>query len=702
MKISTYSVICSALLMATSAFALPKASEIYPKLGIGYNIGNTMEVPKNPTEWGNIIPNEAIIKGIKDAGFGTVRIPCAWNSHTTNGEISEEWLATVKSLVDLCIKQGLYVMLNSHWDEGWLEDHVFDGQGYDKTGLVKSSAADVAALQQKYWTQIANYFKDYDEHLMFASANEPGVNDPWSYAVTEKVGDFDTDGGQWAFDATRMKVLKSFHEACIKGVRSTGGNNATRTIIVQMPRTEIDKYQLLANDYPTDEAGDGYTMAEAHFYPYQLTLMTQDDTWGGPFYYWEDVTTGDTKRTCSGTSLGSKKSIDSQFDKLKTAFTSKGIPVVIGEMGSIKRLDVLEGDNLKKHLESRAAWYGYTVKSAKEHGIVPVVWDTGDEGPGNFTIIRRQAKYGNNLGAVVDVEVMNAMREAFGEAKIEGNTIDDAVKESVSTDDKALLISYATKTADTSEAGTMRIDFSGADWTQYNAISFDMKVVGESAGPCTDKTHDGCGEYGWASVSLFNMSGSWKWKEVSLGNVADLGTFKNIKVEFGDGEGQLAFEQQKNVVSIGLNVYGTQFSGNMYLDNMLLWKADGTADTLNNFNKKMPNELSGTATGKLIAASATGEWSAADAAAKIATVYRAAQALELNVFQGGVQATFNASRSGKATAMLMNGLGQVIAKQEIYATSGANSITLHTDFHGQTFLVVKQGKNKFIQTVKLR
>ena len=68
-----------------------------------------------------------------------------------------------------------------------------------------------------------------------------------------------------------MQVLKQFHEACLKAVRSTGGNNATRIVVVQAPRTEIDKSPLLASMYPTDPAGDGYTMAEVHFYPYQFS-----------------------------------------------------------------------------------------------------------------------------------------------------------------------------------------------------------------------------------------------------------------------------------------------------------------------------------------------------------------------------------------------------------------------------------------------
>ena len=685
------------LLASTAAFALPKATEIYPDMGLGYNIGNTMEVPGNqggPTGWGNPFPDAAYVKAIKDAGFNTVRIPCAWDSHASNGTINAGWLDSVKTVVDLVINNGMYAILNSHWDGGWLEDHVFDGEGYDKTGLVNSSAATVAAKQESYWKQIATKFATYDEHLIFASANEPGVNDPWNGGA---------DNGQWAFDETRMQVLKQFHEACLKAVRSTGGNNATRIVVVQAPRTEIDKSPLLASMYPTDPAGEGYTMAEVHFYPYQFSLMTGgDEDWGKMFYYWEDQTPGnDAAHTCSGSALGSKSSIDQLFSGLKSRFYDKGIPVVIGEMGAVKRLDALTGDNLKYHLKARAAWYGYTVAAAKKNGLVPCVWDTGDEGNGNFTIIRRQVdKFGGKVGDITDVETLNAMREAYGQATVPGNSIDSIVTESLSTDDKALHISYKTIQADTAEAGTMRINTS-ADWSQYVAISFDMRVAGESAGPCLDQTRDGCNDNGWASVSLFNMSSEWKWNEVSLGNVSDLGTLKNYKIEFGDGDGQIAFEDASKMNAIGINVYGTQFTGDMYLDNMLLWKADGTADTLESFNKKKPS-LEGIASGELIQANTTGDWGKGSTISICKPKSAAPSKMLVSVRPGTVSATFTATKAAPVKAMLMNAMGQVIAQQSFTASKGMNSVELTSSYRGPAMLIVKQGSQQFVQKINLK
>jgi len=680
------------MLASTAAFALPKATEIYPDMGLGYNIGNTMEVPKNPTDWGNPFPDAAYVKAIKDAGFNTVRIPCAWDSHASNGTINAGWLDSVKTVVDLVINNGMYAILNSHWDGGWLEDHVFDGQGYDKTGLVNSSAATVAAKQESYWKQIATKFAEYDEHLIFASANEPGVNDPWNGGA---------DNGQWAFDETRMQVLKQFHEACLKAVRSTGGNNATRIVVVQSPRTEIDKSPLLASMYPTDPAGDGYTMAEVHFYPYQFSLMTSgDEDWGKMFYYWEDQTPGnDAAHTCSGSALGSKKSIDELFSGLKSRFYDKGIPVVIGEMGAVKRLS-LTGNNLKAHLNARAAWYGYTVAAAKKNGLVPCVWDTGDEGDGNFTIIRRQVnKFGGNVGDITDVETLNAMREAYGQAALPGGSIDSIVTQNPDIPDteagKGVQITYKSATSDSSEVGTLRINLSGTkkDLSKYVGIEIRMKGSVETAGPCTGAS-DGCGDYGWTSMDLFMMTGdSWDWFDANVLEQANQDleeTFQTFQIKWEDFRKEPTGLNSAN--AIGLNLYGTQVSGTITVDYIKGIKADGSTEVIDDFDKKP--QLEGTASGKVVALNGTD-------AIKPATVAVASKML-VNVQPGMVSASFTAAKTAPAKAMLMNSLGQVIAQQNFTANKGMNSVELSSNYRGPAMLMVKQGSQRYMQKVILK
>ena len=690
-----FGIACGMTLFAsTAAFALPKATEIYPKMGLGYNIGNTMEVPGNPTAWGNSFPDAAYVKAIKDAGFTTVRIPCAWDSHASNGTINAGWLDSVKTVVDLVIGNGMYAILNSHWDNGWLEDRVFDGTGYAKDETITSSAAEVAAKQENYWKQIATKFAEYDEHLIFASANEPGVNDPWNGG---------SDNGQWAFDETRMQVLKQFHEACLKAVRSTGGNNATRIVVVQSPRTEIDKSPLLASMYPTDPAGEGYTMAEVHFYPYQFSLKTDGDTkydWGtmNEFYYWEDQTPGnDAAHTCSGTSLGSKSSIDELFSGLKSRFYDNGIPVVIGEMGAVKRFG-LTGERLRAHLNARAAWYGYTAAAAKKNGLVPCVWDTGDEGDGNFTIIRRQvSKFGGNVGDITDYETLNAMRNAYGLAALTGNSIDAIVNQNPDIAEgtgKGVEITYTSATSDSSETGTLRINFAnGKDLSGYVGIEISMKGSVASAGPCTGES-DGCGAYGWTSMDLFMMTGSsWAWFDASVLKQADqelTSSFQTFKIMFDDF--RTTPTGLNSVNAIGLNLYGTQVSGTITIDYIKGIKADGSTEIIDDFDKKPSTE--GTASGKIVAISGT--------SAITAKPIVAASKMYVNVQPGMVTASFSAATTAPAKAMLLNSLGQVIAQQSFTASKGLNRVELSSDYRGPAMLMVKQGSQKFIQKVILK
>ena len=189
-RFGMFGLTCGAALFAsTAAFALPKATTLVEPMGMGYNIGNTMEVPENPTAWGNPLPTAAYIKAIKNAGFNTVRIPCAWYSHSdalakdiaanggkadnnsythvgkasdfTTPTIDAAWLKQVKDVVDMIIAEGMYVVLNSHWDEGWLEDRVYDGTATPRSGAnnIANSSATTKARQAAFWTQIATYFK---------------------------------------------------------------------------------------------------------------------------------------------------------------------------------------------------------------------------------------------------------------------------------------------------------------------------------------------------------------------------------------------------------------------------------------------------------------------------------------------------------------------------------------------------------------
>lgn len=410
----------SAVSFSTAIAAdLPTAPEIFEKMGLGINIGNTMEVPVNPTWWGNKFPTEGYIDTVKAAGFNTIRIPCAWYSHSNAisrdsstadivpggaaNEIAKSWLDSVQTVVDYCMRAGLVTILNIHWDNGWLEANLND-----------ASKDKVNERQKDFWTQIATRFRDYNENLLFASANEPATTDANYKHETE--------------------ILMGYHQTFVNAVRATGGNNASRTLIIQGPSTSIDRSveAYPASKMPTDIVPNRL-MFEVHYYdPSPYTIVGDPVDWGvmvQPQYYWGEDTyaTGDEAvHNCGynpwGGGMGTPCSADDMmnaFKKMKENYVDKGIPVIIGEFGANDRLEVLTGEKYARHRKGRIGWYEAVAKAAVANKVVPIAWDTGHEGSNNMTIIQRQSVD----AAVFDAEVLNAMRKVYGLGEYVNNGI---------------------------------------------------------------------------------------------------------------------------------------------------------------------------------------------------------------------------------------------------------------------------------------
>jgi aryl-phospho-beta-D-glucosidase BglC (GH1 family) len=338
--------------------------------GPGYNIGNTMEANPDQTSWGNPAISLQEIQQIKAAGFTAVRLPVAWNAHAdqTTGKISDAWMTTVKQAVQWCVDNGLYVIVNIHWDGGWLENNV-----------TTSAQAAVNAKQKAFWQQIATALRGFDEHVLFASANEPN-----------------------AADATAMSVLMSYHQTFVDAVRSTGGRNAYRVLVVQGPKTDIDTTDSLMNSMPTDTVS-GRMMAEVHYYsPYQYTLMTADASWGNQFFYWGNGFHSTTD-TAHNATWGEEAYVDAEFAKMKTKFVNKGIPVVLGEFGTMRRTGTLTGANLTLHQNGRAYFLNYVSRSARTNGMLPFYWDSGVQGNNSWAVLNRW----NNT--TYDPQALNAL-----------------------------------------------------------------------------------------------------------------------------------------------------------------------------------------------------------------------------------------------------------------------------------------------------
>lgn len=330
------------------------AKAMYP----GWNLGNTMEagdVANNftnagglgaETAWQSTQTTKALIDFVKAQGFKSVRIPTSWvMGHITDAEnmtIDPAWLARVKEIVDYCISDGLYVFINDHWDGGWIEVEGFSKTSSSYEAVDETIIADKVNKLKKLWTNIATYFKDYNEYLMFAGLNEPFQ--------------------EYSLFSTRHSeltpILERYNQAFVDAVRATGGNNAKRVLIVQGPSTNISSTVNYFN-LPTDTE-NGKLMVEVHYYePWDFCGSNATKDWNAD------------------------ASVKTSFESLKTKFVNHDIPVVIGEYGANWQ------ENTESHNDAIRRYFKSVVENAGNCGIVPFAWDINVVSYPNMSIINR-------------------------------------------------------------------------------------------------------------------------------------------------------------------------------------------------------------------------------------------------------------------------------------------------------------------------
>lgn len=307
--------------------------ELVKDMKIGWSLGNTLDGGGKSSKgsspetieraWGNPVTTKEMIDEIKNAGFNVLRIPTTWDWSTGDApdyKISDEWLARVKEVVDYGMANDMYVILNIH-HETW---HYPTEDNYE-------AASD---RLKKVWTQIGNYFENYDEHLIFEGLNEPRV-----------IG----SGEEWAggSDATR-EVVNKLDADFVSTIRSLGGNNKLRHLMIPGYAASSSEVALKALKIPEN---DDKLIVSVHAYiPYNFALSDskQANKW----------------IACKG---GFTTDIDNLADLLKTLFTDKGQAVIIGEFGARSK------DNEKY----RAEWAKYYVTRMNTIGVPCVWWDNG-------------------------------------------------------------------------------------------------------------------------------------------------------------------------------------------------------------------------------------------------------------------------------------------------------------------------------------
>jgi len=312
------------------------------KLGIGWNLGNTLEangdwikgtsVTNYETAWGNPVTTKAMFKGIKASGFNFVRIPVAWsNMMGPHYTINEKLMARVEEVAKYGLDNDMYVMINIHWDGGWIHKFSTD---YD--GTMKKYKA--------VWSQIAGRFKGYSDHLIFESLNEEGsFNDVWN-----------PYGGMPNQKEKAYEILNNINQAFTDLVRASGGNNRRRYLLIAGYGTDLGHTVDPLFKMPRDPAT--HSMVSVHYYsPPTFAILEKDADWGKSQYTW-------------GTS-NEVEAVRRDMLKLKVRFLDKGIPVILGEFGC---------PTTNKDPNSVVKYLSTVCQTAYSLGIVPVLWDAGN------------------------------------------------------------------------------------------------------------------------------------------------------------------------------------------------------------------------------------------------------------------------------------------------------------------------------------
>lgn len=325
------SMAASTMLTSTVMAADKTAIDIVNDMGLGWNLGNTFDcwntrgwTTDTETAWGNPTTKKEMIDAVKAEGFDSIRIPITWyeNTNASTYDIDDAYLGRIKEVIDYAYANDMYVIINMHWD--W----VSDGSLWLNKGE--------ASLPQytTMWTEIANYFKDYDQHLVFESMNE----------VT--------------FDYAELNKM---NQSFVDTVRKTGGNNANRLLLLAGANDDLTKTCNPEYKVPDDKM----VAVSIHYYsPPTFAVAKLQDTWG----YTDKWGTEEEVQA-----------IYDSFAKVKAYYADEGIPVIMGEYGVVTNEEGQKDHNsVVKYLDTVAS------TALATNGVTAFLWDAGNAGDMQF------------------------------------------------------------------------------------------------------------------------------------------------------------------------------------------------------------------------------------------------------------------------------------------------------------------------------
>lgn len=423
----------------------------------GWNLGNSLDaVGADETAWGNPRITKELIQNISAQGYKSIRIPVTWDSHigaAPNYQIEAAYLNRVQEVVQWALDANLYVMINVHHDS-WLWISKMESQ-HDQ----------VLARYNAIWRQIADKFKNSPNKLMFESVNEPRF----------------TDGGT-TDEAKQQKMLDELNVSFFNIVRNSGGQNATRPLVLSTLEASPTQERMTALYNTMTKLNDKNLIATVHFYgfwPFSVNIA------------------GYTKFDAE-----TQNDITTTFDNVYNTFVAKGIPVVVGEYGLLgfdKNTGVIEqGEKLK--------FFEFFAQYVKQKSISTMLWDNGQHfnrtsfkwsDPDLFNMIKaswtgRSSTASSDLihvkqgTAVKDTSVqLNLNGNTLTSLSVNGTTLKSGTDYTLNGSTLTFKASQLTKLTSSGKLGvnaTIVAKFNrGADW-KFNVVLYNTPKLSSTTG----------------------------------------------------------------------------------------------------------------------------------------------------------------------------------------------------------------------------
>jgi len=358
------------------------------KIFAGWNLGNTLDSWSSgvgsETTWGNPRANQDLMNGVKAAGFDIIRIPITWMGHFGSSPdhlITTNRIERVAEVVDMAHKAGLKVIINIHHDGS--TPRVGQDNGWFSIAKASRNASEyerITHIFARIWDQVAAYFKNYGDWLMFEPMNE--IHDGgWGWSDDFKM-----------FPNRQLDIINKWNQIFTDRVRASGGNNTERYLLIPAYCTIPQQTLAATFKLPSDTASDKLIVKFHYYDPHEFGILGRFTSWG---------------------SQADKRKTDNDFAPFKTHYIDKKIPVVIGECGAVQQLHPNDRAKQAEANQSRLDYISHVFSTAKKYGLIPIYWDNGaTTGSGEkFGIFDRRTGQPNSLDSEALIKAMiNAVK----------------------------------------------------------------------------------------------------------------------------------------------------------------------------------------------------------------------------------------------------------------------------------------------------